>query len=252
MRRSSVDTLSPRAHCFSNPDRSLAKPSASRCITAATNLSASSTVRRGSSTKPVWTLFHCDRKSPISDSENKGMGFEIAAALSRVSGSWPFTSLSPSGCFGELLSLATSAVGNSSSILFSSATTPPLSVPQLLVPAPVPQTRSGNESSPFSSLLYLPHFSQLGVQYHAQTGSFPRPWDDRQKCRPHVDRNRIPDSREFSSETTPGHPLLRLPLLGNRQNETVRTPTVSKNVRAPLGRGRECSAFQPAPSNPTV
>ena len=61
--------------------------------TAATSLSASSTVRRGSSTKPVCTLLHCDPKSPISDLENKGMGFETAAALSRVSGSWPFTSL---------------------------------------------------------------------------------------------------------------------------------------------------------------
>jgi hypothetical protein len=27
-----VDTLSPRSHCCSKPDRSLAKPSASRCI----------------------------------------------------------------------------------------------------------------------------------------------------------------------------------------------------------------------------
>src|ERR1017187_10542247 len=137
-RRSSVDTLSPRSHCFSKPDRSLAKPSASRCITAATSLSAPSTVRRGSSTKPVCRLLHCDRKSSISDSENKGMDSETAAALFGASGSWPFTSLGPSGCFGGML--AKSAVITSSSFVFSSAITPPLSFPQSLVPAPVPQS----------------------------------------------------------------------------------------------------------------
>src|ERR1700677_3436400 len=212
MRRSSVDTLSPWSHCFSNPDRSLAKLSASRCITAATNLSASSTVRRGSSTKPVCTLLHCDRRSPISDSENKGMRSETSALLPRVSGSCPFTSLGPSGCFAGLPSLASSAVGNSSSILLSSAITPPLSVSQSSVSAPVPQTGSDSEPSPFSDLLYSPHFSHLAEQYHARSGSFPRRWDSPQKCQPHVDRNRIRDSREFSSETTTGHPLLRLPL----------------------------------------
>jgi hypothetical protein len=52
-----VDTLSPRSHCFSKPARSSANPSARRCITEAPSLSASSTVRRGSSTKPVGSLF---------------------------------------------------------------------------------------------------------------------------------------------------------------------------------------------------
>src|SRR5581483_4123827 len=143
---------SPLSHCFSRPDRSLAKPSASRCITAATNLSASSTVRRGSSTKPVCTLLHCDRKSPISDSENNGTGFEISVALSRVSGCWPFTSLGPWGSFGGNAALANSAVGTSSSVLFNSAITPPLSFPQSLEPSLVPQTESDSESSPSSDL----------------------------------------------------------------------------------------------------
>ena len=53
----------------------------------ATSLSASSTVRRGSSTKPVCTLLHGERKSSISDSGNKGMGSDTAAALARVFGS---------------------------------------------------------------------------------------------------------------------------------------------------------------------
>src|ERR1700719_493147 len=44
----------------------------------------------------------CARKSPISGSENKGVGFETAVALSRVFVSWPFTSLGPSGCFGGM------------------------------------------------------------------------------------------------------------------------------------------------------
>src|ERR1035438_7073799 len=79
MRRSSVDTMSPRSHCFSSPERSLAKPSASRCITAATSLSASLTVPRGSSTKPVCIVPHCDRNSPISDSENQGIDSEAAS-----------------------------------------------------------------------------------------------------------------------------------------------------------------------------
>src|ERR1035437_2418282 len=216
----SVDTLSPLSHCFSRPDRSLAKPSASLCITAATSLSASSTVRRGSSTKPVCSLLHCDRKSTISGSANNGMDSEIAATLSRGFGSWPFTSLGPSGCFAGMSSPANSAVGSSSSILLSSATTPPLFFPQSSVPAPVPQIVSVSESSQFSDLLYLFHFSQPGEQSHAQIGSSPRPGDGRQKCRPHVDRNRILDSHEFSSKKTPGHRLLRLPLSGNRQNVT--------------------------------
>jgi hypothetical protein len=39
VRSSSVDTSSPRSHCFSKAVRSLAKPSASRCINEATSLS---------------------------------------------------------------------------------------------------------------------------------------------------------------------------------------------------------------------
>src|ERR1700722_4042409 len=92
--------------------------------------------------------------------------------------------------------------------------TPPLSVPQSSVPAPVPQTRSDSESSPFSVLLYflhlhLLHFSRPGEQSRGQTGSSPRPWDGRQKCRLHVDRNRISDTHELSLKRTPGHLLLR-------------------------------------------
>src|ERR1019366_6251673 len=151
-RRSSVDTLSPPSHCFSKPDRSLAKPSASRCITAATSLSAPSTVRRGSSTKPFCRLLHCDRKSSISDSVNKGMGSETAPALSRASGSWPFTSLGPLGCSCAMPWLARSAVVSSPSFVFSSSITLPISFQQRLVPVPVPQTASDSESSPFSDL----------------------------------------------------------------------------------------------------
>ncbi len=32
----------------------------------------------------------------------KGIGSETAAAVSKVSGSWPFTSFGPSGCFGGM------------------------------------------------------------------------------------------------------------------------------------------------------
>jgi hypothetical protein len=52
-----------------------------------------------------------------------------------------------------------SPVRDSSSILFSSAITPPLSVAQLLVLSPGPQTGCDSESSPFSDLLYSPTFS---------------------------------------------------------------------------------------------
>src|SRR6185437_8775217 len=100
----------------------------------------------------------------------------------------------------NVVARANAELGSSSSILRSSAITPPLSFPQSLVPAPDPQTESGSESSPFSDLLYLLHFSQPGEQSHAQTGSSPRPGDGRQKCRPHVDRNRTLDSHEFSSK----------------------------------------------------
>src|SRR3954453_18742910 len=58
MRRSSVETLSPRSHCFSRRPRSLAKPSASFFIKDATRLSASSTARRGSSTNWALRLVH--------------------------------------------------------------------------------------------------------------------------------------------------------------------------------------------------
>src|SRR6185369_10750761 len=52
----------------------------------ATSLSAPSTARRGSSTKPVCTPLHCNRKSPNSDSENKGAGSETGTVFSRGSG----------------------------------------------------------------------------------------------------------------------------------------------------------------------
>src|SRR3984885_15941554 len=90
--------------------------------------------------------------------------------------------------------------------------TPPLLFLQSLVLAPAPQIASGSESWPFSDLLYSLHLSQPGERYDGRTGSSPPPVGGRQKYRPHVDRNRIPDSREFSSKKIPGHRLLRLPL----------------------------------------
>src|ERR1039457_6903758 len=197
MRRSSVDTLSPRSHCFSKPERSLAKPSASRCITAATSLSASLTVPRGSSTKQVCILIHCDRNSPISDSENKGIDSQAADARSKASDSRPFTSLGPSSCFGAPF-FARSAVVSSPSMVLSSSIMPPLSFLQSLVPAPVLQIENGSESSLFLDLPCLLGLSQAVAQSHAQSGSSPPLWDDQQKCRRHVDRNRIRDSHGFS------------------------------------------------------
>src|ERR1700687_1211983 len=129
---------------------------------------------------------------------------------------------------------------SAASFAINSAITPPLSFQQPLVPAPVPQTESGNESSPFSDLPWLLHPCQPAAQSHAPTGSSQPLGDGRQKCRPHVDRNRIPDSHEFSLKKTPGPPLLRLPPLGKRKNETGWPPTVSKNVRVPSGQDREC------------
>src|SRR6185437_1969329 len=136
-------------------------------------------------------------------------------------------------------SLANSDVGSSSPILFGSAITPPVSFPQSLVPAQVPQIESGSESSPFSDLPLLLCLSQPAAQSRARTCSSPPLGDGRQKCRLHVDRNRIRDSHEFSLRRTPGHRLLQLPLLGNQRNETVRTPTVSKRVRTPSDQDRE-------------
>ena len=52
-RKSSVETLSPRSHCCSSPDRSSANTSASRFMADATRPSACSTAFLGSSTKPV-------------------------------------------------------------------------------------------------------------------------------------------------------------------------------------------------------
>src|ERR1017187_4837000 len=190
MRRSSVETLSPRSHCFSRPERSLLKPSASRCITAATSLSASLTVPRGSSTKQVCILIHCDRNSPISDSENRGIDSEAMAVRSKAFGLFVSTSPGSSSCFGEPFFAR--------SMVLSSSIMPPLSFPQLLVPAPVLQIESGSESSPFSDLPWLLGLSQAAAQSHAQSGSSPPPWDDQQKCRRLVDRNRILDSHGFS------------------------------------------------------
>src|SRR6185437_509615 len=134
-------------------------------------------------------------------------------------------------------SLANSDVGSSSSILFGSAITPPASFSQSLVPAQVPQIESGSESLPFSDPLLL-RLSQPAEQSRARTCSSPPLGDGRQKCRLHVDRNRIPDSHESSLKTTPDHRLLRLLLLGNQRNETVRMPTVSNSVRAPADQDR--------------
>ena len=66
-------------------------------------------------------------------------------------------------------------------------------------------------------------FSQPATQSHAQSGSSPPLGDDRQKCRRHVDRNRIRDSHELSLPRTPGHRLPRLPPSENRQSETAQT-----------------------------
>src|ERR1700674_4384025 len=105
--------------------------------------------------------------------------------------------------------LAKSAALTSSSFAINSAVTPPLSFQQWLVPAPVPQTESGNESSPFSGLPWLLHPCQPAAQSHAQTGSSQPLGDGRQKCRPHVDRNRITDTNGFSLKKTQGPRFLR-------------------------------------------
>src|SRR5580700_6673765 len=99
-------------------------------------------------------------------------------------------------------------------MLFRSAITPPLLFLQSLVLAPAPQIASGSESWPFSDLLYSLHLSQPGERYDGRTGSSPPPVGGRQKYRPHVDRNRIPDSREFSSKNIPGHRLCDCPSRG--------------------------------------
>ena len=44
----------------------------------------------------------CDRKSSISDSENKGMALRLLPFYPEFPALWPFTSLAPSGSFGDL------------------------------------------------------------------------------------------------------------------------------------------------------
>jgi len=74
-RRSSVETLSPRSHWPSSFALSTANISARRFIATATRVSARSTARRGSSTKPTWMASHQARKSFASSGEKRGAPF---------------------------------------------------------------------------------------------------------------------------------------------------------------------------------
>jgi hypothetical protein len=122
-----------------------------------------------------FNFVQCDRKSPTFGSENKGVRSEISALTAQ---SFRLLALLQLRSFGLLCRIAVARQLRSGNLLIYSlelAITPPLSVPQSSVSAPVPQTESDSESSPFSDLLYLLHFSQPAEQHHAQSGSFLRP-----------------------------------------------------------------------------
>ena len=122
-----METMPPSSHCFFNLARSLERPCACRCMTQATSLSASSTVRRGSSTKPFSRLVHRDPKSAISDSENKSKGSGILAfSPCKVSGCGSFASLSPSCGSGAMSKRATLAGTMYAFFIVSSAISPRL------------------------------------------------------------------------------------------------------------------------------
>src|SRR5208283_496959 len=117
------------------------------------------------------------------------------------------------------------------SFVLNSATKLLLFVQQSPAPGLIHRTGNGSESLLFSALPWLLGLSQHAGQSHAQIGSSPLPGDGPQKCRLHVDRNRIQDSREPSLLRTLGHRLPRRPPSGNRQSETALPATVSKSVR---------------------
>src|SRR5215218_3005871 len=88
---------SPRPHCASRRSRSEAKPSARRCITVATNASASSTAPRGSSTKRTWISSQRLWNSSAPSSSGAGSSSPArpaavpASASSRRAGSAPLS-----------------------------------------------------------------------------------------------------------------------------------------------------------------
>src|SRR5580700_6638605 len=119
-------------------------------------------------------------------------------------------------------------------------------------PAPVPQTAIDSESLRFGDLRCWPRLSQPATQSDALSGSFLRLEDGRQKCRPHVDRNRRRDSRAPSLRKTPGHRLPRLPPSESRRSGIARPATVLSSVRAPSHPAREYSTFRSASRGPLV
>ena len=160
-----------------------------------------------SSIKPLCILLN----SPIFRFRKQGRRLRNCSSLSiRSFQLLAFYQLGPGGLlFAQCHSSPGRAVVSSASFVFSSsahyATSP---FPQPLVPAAAPQTESGSESSPFSDLRGFPRLSQVVAQSHAQNGSSPPLGDGQQKCRLHVDQNRIRDSRELSSQRTQGHRFL--------------------------------------------
>src|ERR1700690_2188028 len=136
--------------------------------------------------------------------------------------------------FGLPYSVSTTYV-----LLLGFSSTRLLFVSQRLAPAPVRQTESDSESLLFLDLLWSLRLSQRAEQSGALVGSFRRHEDGRQKCRRRVDRNRLRDSREPSSQRTRGHPLPRQPPSESRRSGPARPATVSNSVRVPSNRGRE-------------
>jgi hypothetical protein len=129
-----------------------------------------STAWRGSSTKPVCSLHHCDRESIIPHSVNNGK----------------------------------SAVTTSSSFAINSAITPPLPLNncwhlhQFLKKRAV---MNHCRSQIFCICCIFP-YPQRNL-----TDSSPPLGDGRRKCRRHVARSRTPDSHASSLKRTPGHRL---------------------------------------------
>ena len=119
-----METLSPCSHCPSSFDLSFENVCARSCIKRATSSSACSTERLGSSTKPVWSAIHCERKSRTDDSENRGTSSSLSwlgalsddASPKAIVDSGPFGPCSSplcrtSPCFSEVAARSAVEIG---------------------------------------------------------------------------------------------------------------------------------------------
>src|SRR5581483_10193214 len=191
---------------------SLAKVSAKRFITSATRLSASSTARRGSSTKPVWISVQRLRKFSVSSFVKSANG-GCSRSLPGIVPAGCLISCGVSTCCCALAARAISAVLKRSSRVSGNVVgafvrsfmivQPPFPVAHwLLIPAN-PQTARDNVLTPGANLLLSRAPADLRAQCRAPHDNLSQHWDDLPRCRRRAVQNRLSGSHAPPSRLSP-------------------------------------------------